>query len=72
MEDVNLWDSGYDAGLAMGHDDVIRLADFIQDVLADQREAYVDEDFVVVHVIDHISAILDSYMDDYKEDWNAH
>lgn len=71
MEDVNLWDSGYDAGLAMGHDDVTKLADFVFDVLADQREQYLGEDFVVVHVIDYISQMVDAYIDDFKEQWNA-
>ena len=71
MTDVNLWDSGYDAGLAMGRDDMTRLADFVFDVLADQREQYLDEDFVVVHVIDYISQMLDAYIDDLKEGWNV-
>ena len=64
----NLWDSGYSAGLENGRDEIL---DFIFGILADMREEYLNEDFVVVSVIDSISHRIDAYIDDMRGVWNA-
>ncbi len=67
MQAINLTD--YYRGLEEGRDEIYQL---IFDILADQREKYVDEDFVVVHVLDHIGALLDAHVDEMRGVWNAH
>ena len=58
----------YAEGLSDGRDEIV---DFIFGILADMREEYLNEDFVVVSVIDSLSRRIDAYIDDMRGVWNA-